>query len=66
MRKNLIDSLRLRDPSFDLVVYTAAISSENEELVASKNLNILTIDRAESSAPLCENMIAPLPYLALW
>ena len=35
------------DPSFDLVVYTAAISSENEELVASRNLNIRTIDRAE-------------------
>lgn len=34
------------DPSYDLVVYTAAISSDNEELLAAKNNNINTIDRA--------------------
>jgi len=35
------------DPSYDLVVYTAAIGSKNEELVESRNMNIHTIDRAE-------------------
>lgn len=34
------------DPSYDLVVYTAAISPDNEELLAARNNNIDTIDRA--------------------
>lgn len=34
------------DPSYDLVVYTAAIRPDNEELVKSRACNIKTVDRA--------------------
>ncbi|WP_368489154.1 UDP-N-acetylmuramate--L-alanine ligase [Clostridium sp. BJN0013] len=34
-------------PDIDLVVYTAAISKNNEELLKAKNLNIPLMDRAE-------------------
>lgn len=38
-KENIVDGL-------DIVVYTAAIHPDNEELIAAKNKNILTINRA--------------------
>lgn len=34
-------------PELDLIVYTAAISEDNEELIAARNSNATVIDRAE-------------------
>ena len=43
------------EPDIDLVVYTAAISSDNEELQAAKNKNLPLLTRAELLGQIMEN-----------